>query len=37
MAQRLQVQSIPFGTLLNNDAGSGAREDLATWKPEREI
>ena len=32
---RLQVYKVPFSTLLNNDAGSGADKNLATWKPDR--
>jgi hypothetical protein len=36
-APKLEVQSVPFSSLLNNDAGSGANKDLATWKPAREI
>jgi hypothetical protein len=34
---KLVVQSVPFSILLNNDAGSGADKDMATWKPTREI
>ncbi|KIM83366.1 hypothetical protein PILCRDRAFT_97217 [Piloderma croceum F 1598] len=32
---RLRVQTVPFSALLNNDAGSGADKNLASWKPDK--
>jgi hypothetical protein len=33
----LQVQSVDFSLPVYNDSGSGATENLYTWKPEREL
>jgi len=36
MPARLQIRPVTFGRLINTDAGSGAKQNLATWKPDLE-
>ena len=31
-----QIKSVPYDNKINDDSGSGARYDIATWKPVRE-